>query len=113
MPPPKLFAYINPVQINLDPITVLWLNAFALNLEKSVKAMSLEKGEPPYLDVKIEAIMFKVGLAYSISMLVLLTLIGFGRITAPYALLLIESERTVPRWITWLATIASHYCMLA
>ncbi len=55
-----MFAYVNPVQLNLDPLTVLWLNAFSLNLEQSVKSMSLEKGEPPYLDVKVEAIMFKV-----------------------------------------------------
>ena len=61
MPPPKFFAYINPVQIHLDPLTLLWLNAFSLNLQQSVKSLTLEKTEPPYLDVKVEAIMFRVG----------------------------------------------------
>ena len=60
MPPPKLFAYFNPIQLTLDPLTVLWLNAFALNLQRSVKLLSLEQTEPPYLDVKVEAIMFRV-----------------------------------------------------
>lgn len=60
VPAPKFFAYINPIQISLDPITCLWLNAFALNLGQSVKKLADEKAEPPYLDVKIEAIMFRV-----------------------------------------------------
>ena len=60
LPPPKLFAYFNPIQLTLDPLTVLWLNAFALNLQRSVKLLSLEQTEPPYLDVKVEAIMFRV-----------------------------------------------------
>ena len=60
VPPPKFFAYINPVQIHLDPLTLLWLNAFSLNLQQSVKSLTLEKTEPPYLDVKVEAIMFRV-----------------------------------------------------
>ena len=60
LPPPKLFAYFNPIQLLLDPLTILWLNAFALNLQRSVKMLSLEQTEPPYLDVKIEAIMFRV-----------------------------------------------------
>ena len=62
LPPPKLFAYFNPIQLSLDPLTVLWLNAFALNLQRSVKLLSLEHTEPPYLDVKIEAIMFRIAL---------------------------------------------------
>ena len=62
MPPPKFFAYINPVQIHLDPLTLLWLNAFSLNLQQSVKLLSLEKTDAPYLDVKVEAIMFRVSL---------------------------------------------------
>ena len=60
VPPPKFFAYINPVQIHLDPLTLLWLNAFSLNLQQSVKLLALEKGDAPYLDVKVEAIMFRV-----------------------------------------------------
>ena len=44
----------------MDPLTVLWLNAFALNLQRSVKMLAVEQAEPPYLDVKIEAIMLRV-----------------------------------------------------
>ena len=64
MPPPKLFAYFNPIQLNVDPITTLWLNAFALNLQRSVKMLSVEQTDPPYFDVKIEAIMFRVSLQF-------------------------------------------------
>ena len=60
IPPPKLFAYFNPIQLSVDPLTFLWLNAFALNLQRSVKMLAVEQSEPPYLDVKIEAIMFRV-----------------------------------------------------
>ena len=55
-----MFAYFNPIQLSVDPITMLWLNAFALNLQRSVKMLSVEQTDPPYLDVKIEAIMFRV-----------------------------------------------------
>ena len=41
---------------------MLWLNAFALNLQRSVKMLSVEQTDPPYLDVKIEAIMFRVSI---------------------------------------------------
>ena len=62
MPPPKLFAYFNPILLNVEPLTLLWLNAFALNLQRSVKLLSVEQTDPPYLDVKIEAIMFRVSI---------------------------------------------------
>ena len=62
VPPPKMFAYFNPIQLSVDPITMLWLNAFALNLQRSVKMLSVEQTDPPYLDVKIEAIMFRVSI---------------------------------------------------
>ena len=57
-----MFAYFNPIQLSVDPITMLWLNAFALNLQRSVKMLSVEQTDPPYLDVKIEAIMFRVSI---------------------------------------------------
>eukprot|EP00095_Tigriopus_kingsejongensis_P003689 maker-scaffold11_size778918-snap-gene-6.50 protein:Tk03689 transcript:maker-scaffold11_size778918-snap-gene-6.50-mRNA-1 annotation:"uhrf1-binding protein 1-like protein" len=60
LPAPKFFAYINPIQISVDPITCLWLNAFALNLGQSVKKLADEEVEAPYLDVKVEAIMFRI-----------------------------------------------------
>jgi hypothetical protein len=62
VPPPKLFAYFNPILLNVEPLTLLWLNAFALNLQRSVKLLSVEQTDPPYLDVKIEAIMFRVSI---------------------------------------------------
>ena len=55
-----MFAYFNPIQLCMDHLTVLWLNAFALNLQRSVKMLAVEQTEPPYLDVKIEAIMLRV-----------------------------------------------------
>ena len=55
-----MFAYFNPILLNVEPLTLLWLNAFALNLQRSVKLLSVEQTDPPYLDVKIEAIMFRV-----------------------------------------------------
>jgi len=60
LPPPKMFAYFNPIQLCMDHLTVLWLNAFALNLQRSVKMLAVEQTEPPYLDVKIEAIMLRI-----------------------------------------------------
>lgn len=60
LPPPKLFAYFNPIQLTVDPLTTLWLNAFALNLQRSVKMLAIEQTDPPYLDVKLEAIMFRI-----------------------------------------------------
>ena len=66
VPPPKMFAYFNPILLNVDPLTVLWLNAFALNLQRSVKMLSVEQTDPPYLDAKIEAIMFRVSWFFSV-----------------------------------------------
>uniref|UniRef100_A0A0K2UJH7 AGAP008379PAlike [Tribolium castaneum] n=1 Tax=Lepeophtheirus salmonis TaxID=72036 RepID=A0A0K2UJH7_LEPSM len=60
LPPPKMYSFVNPIQVYLDPLTCLWLNAFTLNLQQSVKSLSTESPEPPYLDVKIEAILLKI-----------------------------------------------------
>lgn len=72
MPPPKLFAHLNPIQITLDVDSCLWLNAFALNLHQSLTNASLmcqqaksdiqitEKSM--YVDVKLEAIMTRVNI---------------------------------------------------
>ena len=48
--------HVNPVQVIVDPVTVLWLNAFACNLTKSLSA-SGGSAPPPYLDLRLEAIM--------------------------------------------------------
>ena len=80
VPPPKFFAYINPVQVSLDPITCLWLNAFALNLQQSVTELSLEKTEPPYLDVKVEAIMFRVNFKIFIANLIFILRKKFAKL---------------------------------
>ena len=49
-------VHVNPVQVIVDPVTVLWLNAFACNLTKSLAA-SGGSAPPPYLDLRLEAIM--------------------------------------------------------
>lgn len=61
LPPPKFYVQINPVFINFDLLTLLWLNSFALNLHQSLLNAKQEGTiNLNYLDVKIEAIMPRV-----------------------------------------------------
>uniref|UniRef100_A0A0A9WS61 UHRF1-binding protein 1-like protein n=1 Tax=Lygus hesperus TaxID=30085 RepID=A0A0A9WS61_LYGHE len=63
LPSPKFYVQINPVVLNFDAYTVLWLNAFALNLHHSLKKANQENStEAPlnYIDVRLEAIMPRV-----------------------------------------------------
>ncbi|XP_037087714.1 uncharacterized protein LOC119108240 [Pollicipes pollicipes] len=48
-------VHVNPVQVIVDPITVLWLNAFACNLTKSLSTAG--SAPAPYIDLRLEAIM--------------------------------------------------------
>ncbi|XP_014283394.1 bridge-like lipid transfer protein family member 3B [Halyomorpha halys] len=57
LPSPKFYVQINPVYINFDLLTVLWLNSFALNLHQSLVNTKQESAALNYIDVKIEAIM--------------------------------------------------------
>ena len=87
-----MFAYFNPIQLSVDPITMLWLNAFALNLQRSVKMLSVEQTDPPYLDVKIEAIMFRVSIFLKIILFRLCTIHNI-----PFRFLILK---LVMKWLT-------------
>ncbi|CAG0878700.1 unnamed protein product [Darwinula stevensoni] len=58
LPPSKLYMHVNPVQLNLDPLTLSWLNAFLLNLQSAIPPHA--KTESEALDVRIEAILPQV-----------------------------------------------------
>lgn len=64
MPPSKFYAQLNPVQMNFDALTVLWLNTFALNVYKSLMTTNVANqdnlGSMIYFDILIEAIMPRV-----------------------------------------------------
>ncbi|XP_025411987.1 UHRF1-binding protein 1-like isoform X4 [Sipha flava] len=61
LPPSKFYAQLNPVQLNFDALTVLWLNTFALNVYKSLMTTNVANqdnlGSMIYFDILIEAIM--------------------------------------------------------
>lgn len=61
LPPSKFYAQLNPVQMNFDALTVLWLNTFALNVYKSLMTTNVANqdnlGNMIYFDILIEAIM--------------------------------------------------------
>lgn len=63
LPPPKFYVQINPVQVSFDVETVLWLNAFCLNLVYSLGASKAENtldANLTYIDVKVECILPRV-----------------------------------------------------
>lgn len=61
MPPPKFYVQLNPIQIYMDVLSVLWANSFALNLHQSLQKNVQEMNSSlPYVDVKIEAVMPRV-----------------------------------------------------
>ncbi|KAK0095154.1 hypothetical protein PV326_009095 [Microctonus aethiopoides] len=66
LPPPKFYVQSNPLQINYDMHSCLWLNSFVLNLYQSLighnkNEISDEVSAPTmYFDVKIEAILPRV-----------------------------------------------------
>ncbi|CAL8071674.1 unnamed protein product [Orchesella dallaii] len=59
LPSPKIFAYMHPIQVDLDVDTVLWLNAFASNLTESLTKIETET-EEPYADLRFELIQPRV-----------------------------------------------------
>lgn len=59
LPCPKIFAYIHPIQLDLDTCTVLWLNAFVSNLTESLNNIDTA-AEEPYADIRLELIQPKV-----------------------------------------------------
>lgn len=69
MPPSKFYAQLNPIQMNFDALTVLWLNTFALNVYKSLMTTNVANqdnlGNMIYFDILIEAIMPRVNILLS------------------------------------------------
>lgn len=59
LPSPKIYAYMHPLQVDLDVCTVLWLNAFASNLTESLTKINTAT-EEPYADIRLELIQPKV-----------------------------------------------------
>ncbi|CAL4091023.1 unnamed protein product, partial [Meganyctiphanes norvegica] len=57
VPPQKVYLQVNPIQITLDPLSILWLNSFGRNLQRSIIK---ESQTPSYIDVYMEAIMPRV-----------------------------------------------------
>ena len=61
LPPPCLLLTANPITIWLDVLTLVWLNSFALNLQKSVaelqQSLQLDEADAAYADVKVEVVM--------------------------------------------------------
>lgn len=64
LPPPALMLYLNPITIWVDTLTLLWINAFTLNLQKSVTglqaSLAMEKSDSFYADVKAELLMPRI-----------------------------------------------------
>lgn len=61
VPPPKFYVQLNPIQVYMDVLSILWANSFALNLHQSLQKSTQEMNTSlPYVDVKIEAVMPRV-----------------------------------------------------
>ena len=66
LPPPCLLLTVNPITVMFDVLTLVWLNAFALNLEKCVSSLQesfqQEEGDGGggYADVKVELVMPRI-----------------------------------------------------
>ncbi|XP_068247106.1 bridge-like lipid transfer protein family member 3B isoform X2 [Palaemon carinicauda] len=54
VPPPKLYMQLNPLQVTLDTLSLLWLNSFGRSLQRAIVT---ETPTNSYLDVHLEAIM--------------------------------------------------------
>ena len=57
LPPPCLLLTANPITVWLDILTLVWLNAFTVNLQKSVaelqRSLQLDEGDASYANVKV------------------------------------------------------------
>ncbi|XP_050520734.1 UHRF1-binding protein 1-like [Daktulosphaira vitifoliae] len=64
LPPSKFYVQLNPVQLNFDNLTIIWLNTFALNVYKSLMTTNVANqenlGNMIYIDILIEAIMPRI-----------------------------------------------------
>lgn len=55
---------LSPIIINFDWTTILWFNSFFLKLKESLVKSNQEDSVNSYFDVKIEAVLPKVGLSF-------------------------------------------------
>ena len=57
LPPPCLLLTANPITVWLDILTLVWLNAFTVNLQKSVaelqRSLQLDEGDASYANIKV------------------------------------------------------------
>jgi len=64
IPQPKCFVQLNPLQVNFDNLTLLWLHSFARNFEKTLTSFSKTAAVPgpseTPLEVRLEALMPRV-----------------------------------------------------
>ncbi|XP_023344836.1 UHRF1-binding protein 1-like [Eurytemora carolleeae] len=64
LPPPILMVHMNPLTVWLDVLTLVWINAFILNLQKSLESLQasldIEKSETFYADIKLEMLMPRI-----------------------------------------------------
>ena len=64
LPPPCLLVTLNPVTVWFDLLTLVWLNSFTMNLQRSVaslqESLQLEDGDSGYADVKVELVMPRI-----------------------------------------------------
>ncbi|XP_060070789.1 bridge-like lipid transfer protein family member 3B [Ylistrum balloti] len=60
VPHANLYMLVNPIRLNLDYLTLLWVNFFMLNLSQSVTPEMLDDTPKQHIDIKIEALMPRV-----------------------------------------------------
>lgn len=70
VPQPKCFVQLNPLQVNFDGLTILWLHTFIRGLEKTLTSCVAPPAVPdaaakspapvPQLEVRLEALMPRV-----------------------------------------------------
>ncbi|XP_071037916.1 bridge-like lipid transfer protein family member 3B isoform X2 [Parasteatoda tepidariorum] len=61
VPSPNLFLHIGPLKLYLDTPTMLWINAFYLNLEKCLMSLKMGTTETPsYVNIRVEALLPQV-----------------------------------------------------
>lgn len=63
VPAPKLYVQLSPVRISVDVASVVWLGAFLPHVARALKQEEINTEDvppPPYMDVRMEAIMPKI-----------------------------------------------------
>jgi len=71
VPQPKCFVQLNPLQVNFDGLTILWLHTFIRGLEKTLISRTPSTGTSgsesksssvpvPQLEIRLEALMPRV-----------------------------------------------------